>query len=59
MKNNTSITVWKKSFGTYYYVERYVTNATIFELKGILDLMDEELCNKIKDENTRKPKLPK
>jgi hypothetical protein len=59
VKNKTSITVWKKSFGEYYYVEKDVSDFTFSELYGVLNMMDCELGEKIKIENARKPKLPR
>ncbi len=59
MENKTSITVWKMNMGTYYYVERDVTDMFVCELETVIKMMDKELDEKIKIANSRKPKLPK
>ncbi len=58
MKNKTYITVSKENFGKYYKIVRDVTEETMYEIEAIIDMMDEELDQKIKILNARKPKLP-
>jgi hypothetical protein len=58
MRNKTFITVSSINFGEYYIVKRDVTEMVVSDLESVIESMNNELRDKIKQENQRKPLLP-